>query len=152
MLIGFSDANGIVHKEFVPPGQTVNQPFYLGVLKRLCESVRKKRSEMWSSGDWFLHHDNAPAHTALSVQQFLAKKKNNMMVIPHPPYSPDLVPCDFFLFPRIKCQMKGKRFTDVSEVKKKTLEVLNNISTEEFQKCFQQWEKRWYKCKESNGE
>ena len=91
---------------------------------------------MWSSGDWFLHHENAPAHTALSVQQFLVKK-NNMTVIPHPTYSSKLAPCDFFLFPRMKGQMKGKRFADVSEVKKKTLEVLNNISTEEFQKCFQ---------------
>ena len=106
---------------------------------------------MWSSGDWFLHHDNAPAHTALSVQQFLAK--NNVTVIPHPPCSPDLPPCDFFLFSRMKGQMKGKRFfAGVSEVKKKMLEVLKNIVTEEFQKCFQQWEKRWYKCTESKGE
>jgi len=90
LLISFFDANGIVHKEFVSPGQTVNQQFYLKVLKRLRDSVWKKRPEMWSSGDWFLHHDNAPAHTALSVQQFLAK--NNMTVIPHPPYSPDLAP------------------------------------------------------------
>ena len=65
-------------------------------------------------------------------------------------YSSDLAPCDFFLFPRMKGQLKGKRFADVSEVK--TLEVLNNISTEEFQKCFQQWKKRWYKCIESKGE
>ena len=106
----------------------MNQQFYLKVSKRLRDSVRKKRPGMWSSGDWFLHDDNAPAHTAMSVQQFLAK---NMTVIPHPPYSPDLAPCDFFLFPRMKGQMKRKRFADVSEVKKKTLEVLNNISTEE---------------------
>jgi len=105
---------------------------------------------MWSSSDWFLHHNNAPARTALSVQQFLAK--NNMTVIPRPPYSPDLVPCNFFPFPHMKGQMKGKRFADTSRVKKKTLEVLKNISTEEFQKCFQQWEKRWYKCIESKGE
>ena len=52
----------------------------------------------------------------------------------------------------IKRQMKGKRFADVTEVKKKTLEVLNNISTKEFQKCFQHWEKRWYKCIESKEE
>jgi len=96
---------------------------------------------MWSSGDWILHHNNAPAHMALSVQQFLAR--NNMTVIPHPPHSLDLAPCDFFLFPCMKGQMKGKRFVDVSEVKKKMLGVLNNISTEEFQKCFQHWEKRW---------
>ena len=137
-----------MHKEFVPPEQTVNQQFYLQVLKRLRDSVRKKLPELWSSGDWFLHHDNAPAHTAFSVQQFLAK--NNMMVILHPPYSPNLVPRDFFLFPCMKCQMKGKCFAE--EVKKKMLEVLNNISTEEFHKCFQQCKKRWYKCIESKRE
>jgi len=48
----------------------------------------------------------------------------------HTSYSPDLAPCDFFFFPRMKGQMKGKRFVDVREVKKKTLEVLKNISTE----------------------
>ena len=73
------------------------------VLKRLRYSVRKKRPEMWSSGDWFLHHDNAPAHMVLSVQQFLAK--NNMTIIPHPSYSPNLAPCDFILFPRMKGQI-----------------------------------------------
>jgi len=74
-----------------------------------------------------------------------------MTVIPHPPYSPGLAPCDFFLFPRMERQKKGKRFADVSEVKKKTLEVLN-ISNGEFQKCFQQWEKRWYRFIELKGE
>jgi len=133
----FFNANGIVQKEFVPPAQTANQQFYLKVLKRLRDSVRKKQPAMWSSGVWFLHLDNAPAQTTLNVLQFLAKKKkNSMTVLPHPPYSPNLAPCDFFLFPRMKGQMKGKRFADVSKVKKKTLEVLNNISTEEFQKCF----------------
>ena len=105
---------------------------------------------MWSCGDWSLHHDNAPAQTALNVLQFLAK--SNLTVIRHPPYSPDLVQCDFFLFPLLKCQMKGKHFADASKVKKKTLEVLNNISTEEFQKCFQHWKERWYKCIEAQGE
>jgi len=83
------------------------------------------------------------------VHQFLAK---NMMVIPHPPYSPDLAPCNFFLFPHMKGQMKGKHSAEVSELKKKMPEVLNNINMEEFQKCFQQWEKYWYKCTESKGE
>jgi len=49
---------------------------------------------------------------------------------PHPHYSPDLAPCDFFLFPRMKGHKKGERFADV-KVKKKTLEVLNNISSTE---------------------
>ena len=71
----------------------------------------------------------------------VVRHQNKMTVIPHPPYSPDLAPCYFFLFHRMKCQMKGKRFVDVSEVKKKTLIFLNNISIEEFQKCFRQWDK-----------
>jgi hypothetical protein len=57
-----------------------------------------------------------------------------------------------FMFARMKCQMKGKRFADVSKVKKETLEVLDIIGTEEFQKCFQQWGKRWCKCFEAKGE
>ena len=73
-------------------------------------------------------------------------------LIPHPPYSPELAPHDFFLFPRTKRQVKGKRFADVSKVKNKMLDIFNNISAEEYQKCFQQWEKCCYKCTEAKGE
>jgi len=110
--------------------------------------VQKKQPEMWSSGDWFLHHNNALCPHGLQCAAVFGKKHDS---IPQPPYSPDLAPCNFFLFPRMKHQMKRKRFADVSEVQKET-EVLDNISTEEFQKCFQQWEKHWYKCIESKGE
>jgi len=72
MFIVFFDVRGIVHLEFVPPGQTVNQELYLGVLGRLRENVGRKHPELWRSGDWFLHHDNAPAHIALSVTWYLA--------------------------------------------------------------------------------
>ena len=61
---------GIVHYEFVPTGQTVNQVYYLEVLNRLREKVRRKRPEIFANNSWILHHDNAPAHTALSVREF----------------------------------------------------------------------------------
>ena len=51
MLICFFDIQGIVHREFVPRGQTVNQEFYLGVLKRLRDRVRRTRPELWRSGE-----------------------------------------------------------------------------------------------------
>jgi histone-lysine N-methyltransferase SETMAR len=148
-LICFFDVNGIVHKEFVPPEQTVNQYFYLDVLKRLRYSVRRKRPELWRSGDWLLHHDNVPAHTALSVRQFLAK--SNMVLLPHPPYSPDLAPCDFSLLPWMKKTLKGKRFSGL-EVKEITLTALKSIPCQEFQNCFQPWKERWDKCINSHGE
>lgn len=150
MIIVFFDVRGIVHREFVPPGQTVNQHFYLDVLRRLREDVRRKRPELWRSGDWFLHHDNAPAHTALRVTHYLASQR--WSVVPHAPYSPDLAPCDFFLFPRMKKMLKGKRYDDVEAVKTASQRALDNITREEFQTCFQQWEKRLDKCIACNGE
>ena len=68
MLICFFDIKGLVHFVFVQQGQTVNQMFYLEVLKRLRDAVRRKRPELWRSGEWLLHQDNALAHTALSVR------------------------------------------------------------------------------------
>jgi len=70
-----------------------------GVSWSSCQRIlTEERPELWRSGEWLLHHDNAPAHTALSVRQFLTK--NGMTMASHPPYSPDLATCDFFLFPR----------------------------------------------------
>jgi transposase len=140
MLVIFFDCEGSVHQEFVPPGQTVNQHYYLEVWKRLREQVHRKRPERWRNQDWVLHHDNAPAHTALSVQRFLAAK--NMAVVPHPPYSPHLTPCDFFLFPRMKSKRKWRRFQDVTEIQEQSLTVLHAIPKSQFQRCFQHWQKR----------
>jgi len=61
---------GIIYYEFVPTGQTFNQVYYLEVLESLREKVRRKRPDIFASNSWTLHHDNAPAHTALSVREF----------------------------------------------------------------------------------
>lgn len=150
MLICFFDANGIVHSEFVPQHQILDQVFYLDVMERLRNSVRDKRPDFWQSGEWFFHHDNVSVHTAIPVRQYYAK--NNIVLLPHPPYSPDLAPCDFFLFPRIKMNLKEKYFVDVNEVEQKTLEVLTNIKEDEFLRCFEQWKTKLEKCINSNGE
>lgn len=149
MLICFFDARGVVHREFVPEGQTVNQDFYIQVLRRLREAVRRKRPALWESGDWWLHHDNAPAHKALRVKQFLAK--NGMTLLPHPPYSPDLAPCDFFLFPKMKKELKGRRFADIEEVQEKSLDALKGIVTHEYADAFVQWGTRLERCINANG-
>jgi hypothetical protein len=64
----------------------------VGILKRLREAVRRKMPELWPNY-WILHHENSPAHKALSVKQFLAQKSITEME--HPPYSLDLDPNNF---------------------------------------------------------
>ncbi|GFX85027.1 protein GVQW3 [Trichonephila clavipes] len=71
MLIVFFDDEGIVHHEYAHTGQTINKEYYVEVLKRLVNAIRRKRPQLWESGDWLLHDDNAPAHTSNLVQQYL---------------------------------------------------------------------------------
>jgi transposase len=96
-----------------------------------------------------LHHDNAAAHTSFLVRNFLAK--NEMAIVPHPSYSPDLAPADFFLFPKLKSTLKGRRFETSDEIQKNSTKKLLAIPKEVFQKAFQGWQKRWEWCVASNG-
>ena len=151
MLICFFVQEGIVHREFVPPGMTVNADFYCDVLRRLRENVRRKRPQKWRNQNLIIHHDNAPAHRSFKVSQFLAK--NNKTVITHPPYSPDLAPCDFFLFPKLKLKlrMKGRTFVTIEDIQEESQRVLDTIPKRDFQGCFQAWQKRWDRCIRAKG-
>jgi hypothetical protein len=105
---------------------------------------------MWKNSSWILHHDNAPAHNALSVKMFLAKHK--IPVLEHPPYSPELALCDFFLFPKIKSALKGTHFESVDAVKAKATEVMKTLSEKDLQHCFQQWKIRMEWCTGQGGD
>ena len=72
--------------------------------------------------------------------------------MPQPLYSPDLAPCDFFLFPRLKRLMKGRRFDTIEEIKTRLLRELKDIPKSVYQKCFEDWKKRWHKCIISEGD
>ena len=104
VYIIFFDCEGAVHYEFAPRGQTINEEYYVGALKRLRDAVRRKRPRFWSSGDWLLHHDNAPVHSSKLVQQFLANHK--IVQLRQPPYSPNIAPCDVWMFPKLKMAPK----------------------------------------------
>ena len=71
LLVCFFDHKGTVHYEFIAQGQTVNQQSYLEVLKRLQESVLRKRPGLWPD-KWILHHDKVPTHDAFRFRGFLA--------------------------------------------------------------------------------
>ena len=87
-----------------------------------------------------LHHDNAPCHMAISVIEFLAKK--GIPVVPQPPYSPDLSPCNFFLFPKLMIYLEGRHFGTVENIEKAVTDQLKAIPVSEFQHCYKEWEQR----------
>ena len=147
MIIIFFDSRGIVHKESVPPGQTVNRAFYKDALERLQKWVQRVWTDI--ADNWVLHHDNAPAHTALSIQEFLAKK--NIPVLSHPPNSPDLAPCDFYLFPKLKSKLKGHHFRTTEIIQKIVTDELHALTENDLWNCYDQWKKCWNHCVTSKG-
>jgi hypothetical protein len=115
ILIAFFDIKVTVHFEFIPQGQTVSQSYYVEILKGLYEAMCTKSPEVWPSV-WILHHDNAPAHKALSVRQFLGQISVTEMECTF--CSPDLALKDFWLFPEIKSASNGQRFQDIEDINK----------------------------------
>jgi len=97
-----------------------------------------------------LHHDNAPAHVSLLICSYLAKHQTS--VVPHPPYSPNLPPADFFLFPKLKTSLKGHRFQTIEEIQGNAIRELGAITESAFQEAFQQWKKRWERHIASRGD
>ena len=141
MLITFFDHQAMVHHEFVPQRQTVNQHFYKEVLTRLVNKIRQKRRVSCAGKTWILHHDNASAHTALGVKQFLVSKE--ITTLHQPPYSPDLAPCDFFLFPKLKGILKGTRFQGVEDIKTSVTRHLKKSQKKNFHSASKRGQKEW---------
>ena len=83
------------------------------VLKKVKEFYNKKRPSKGWSGVHLLH-DNASSHKCEVVKSFLASEK--VKVLNHPPYSPDLSPCDSFLFPRLKKMLSGNKYITSSSL------------------------------------
>jgi hypothetical protein len=96
-----------------------------------------------------LHDDNAPYHRALLVHEFLAN--HNMLLLPHPPYSPDLAPVDFFLFPKMKMQLKSCRFHSVADIQRESQKVMDSLTQNDFEAAFQQWQERCDRCIAAQG-
>ena len=135
MLVCFYDDKGIIHHEFVPEGQNVTGSFYLSVLEHLWKRIRRVRPEDSAPGSWFLLHDNPPVHRAVAVQEFLAWKQ--VCVLHQPSYSPDLYPCDYFMFPKLKLPLKGCLFEDVQDLQAPVTSNLWAIPQEDMQRSFQ---------------
>lgn len=126
--------------------RTVTADWYVvHCLPSVLEKVREKRPR----SHVILHHDNASAHSAKRTNAYL--KASNVELMTHPPYSPDLAPCDFFLFPRIKDKLRGLRFSSPEAAVNAFQEAVQEVPTLDWTHCFTQWFQRMQKCVNSDG-
>jgi hypothetical protein len=82
-------------------------------------------------------HDNAPAHSAAMIRLFLAEKQ--VATLHHPSYSPDLAPADYFLFPKVKLQLKGAGFDTIQEIERAVPDKLQATQAKEFPTPRKSW-------------
>jgi len=94
-----------------------------------------------------LFHHDAPAYTSA-----LAKAKLGYELLPHPPYSPDLAPCDFFLFPNLKKSLAGQKFASNEEVVAVTEAYFADLEKTYFSDELKKLEHRWVKCIKLKGD
>ena len=92
----FWDQNGILLTDYLPKGQIINTEYYASLLLQLKDILKEKRRGKFTKGVLYLH-DSAPAHRTIATQKKLA-----FQCFDHPPYSQDLAPSDYHLFPGLK--------------------------------------------------
>ncbi|CAH1968746.1 unnamed protein product [Acanthoscelides obtectus] len=97
-----------------------------------------------------LHQDNASSHTAQKTRQYLTEE--NVELLDHLPYSPDLSPNAFFTFPKIKNRLRGQKFQSPEEAVYAFRNAVLDVPANEWNKCFENWFLRMQMCINLRGE
>ena len=140
-------SNGIHSITKLNQGEKFNRDFFINtVLKDLEENMKIKRPKKILKG-LYLHMDNARPHCVGNELQ-----KKDIKRIPHPPYSPDLAPSDFYLFGYLKNQISGNDFDSSKELFGKIKEILLSIPLTVLRSVYEEWVSRLKKCIEEEGE
>ncbi|CAH1978606.1 unnamed protein product [Acanthoscelides obtectus] len=132
---------------FLNEQRTVTSGWYTTIcLPKVITELRKINPERRI----ILHQDNAIAHTAQKTRQYLTEE--NVKLLDHPPYSPDLSLNDFFTFPKIKNILRGRRFQSPEEAVDALENAVLDLPANEFNKCFENWFERMQMCINIRGE
>ena len=149
MLTIFWDANGVLLTHYTNKGSTLKGKDYAELIEELKEAIKEKRRGMWTRGPILLH-DNCRVHKNALVQA--AIKQCKLEELPHPAYSPDLAPSDFYLFPNLKKDKRGRQFNSNEELKVWAENWLQNQPESWYLEAFQKLRERYEKCIRLDGE
>ena len=114
--------------------------------KRSRKRFRQKRPALFKSGQWHFHQDNKPVHNSILVTDYLTKM--GIKTVLQPPYSRDLAPCDFWLFPKLR----GCRYETIEEMKVAVTKVNETLTQEDIHGAFQKLLERYNKCIAAGGD
>ncbi len=150
MVIPFFDRQGLLYLAFYR-NMTVTQRVFLPLLVLVRHAIRVRRGRrVWSNRDkYMLHMDNASAHRGKFVRD--AIRDWQWPQLRHPAYSPDLSPCDFFLFPLLKRRLRGRHFGSLDILETAILNEVGSIPQEMWRRCFQDWVIRCRRCIQMRG-
>ena len=123
----------IVYHHIVRKHCTVTAQYYRNVLKGPLKNKMAEKKPKLAANGWILHQDNAPSHRAKTTQETIAQL--GIEIMPHPPFSQDLAPCDFYLFPRVKRILRGRHFQTNTELNSAISGILNRMSNKGFSEC-----------------
>ena len=144
----FFRTTGVVHIDAAGKGETINNQYYIeNCLKPVVKALEIGRPKSGTKNLKILH-DNARPHVHKNVNNFLTD--HGIITIQHPPYSPDLAPCDFWLFSLVKSQLVTH--PNVESLKRQITEILFSIDKKEYAKTFQKWLDRMQHCINNNGD
>ena len=129
MATVFWDSEEVVLVDFLEGKKTVTGVYYVKGLRKLRAKLAEKRPGKLHCGILF-HHDNAPPHSSQIVRDVL--REFWWELLPHPPYSQTFPPSDFFLFPKLKEDLKGVYFNDTNEAKQAAKTWLTKSSADYF--------------------
>jgi transposase len=116
---------------------------YNDILHRCKDVVKRKHREKLEQKQLVSPSRHCSPNRSDLVKCFLAN--NNLRKLEHPPYSPNLGPAEFHLFPHLKSALKGRRFCVATDIIKNRTEGLRRLSQKDFQECFQHLYSRWQK-------
>lgn len=145
----FWDKDGVIMIDYLERGHTITGKYYAQELQRLREALVRKRRGKLRSGVLLLQ-DNAPSHT--SHVAMAAARQCGFELLNHPPYSPDLAPSDFYLFPKLKSVLRGRVYDTDSDVIDAVNEFLTGQDSSFYYDGIAKLEERWEKCVRARGD
>lgn len=145
----FWDREGVIMIDYLERGHTITGHYYAEELRRLRQAIKDKRRGKLRAGVLLLQ-DNAPAHTSHVATS--TAKECGFEILPHPPYSPDLAPSDYHLFPKLKSVLRGQRFESDDDVMHAVETFLQEQTLDFYTEGLSKLESRWHKCIEVGGD